>query len=80
MCVMCICAHVCERAHAEAEENIGYLFMSLSCLDTEFLTKPNAHPSFFQLCRIAMKLWASACSLSNAGFRGKNGHDQLFHI
>lgn len=29
------------------EENIGYLSMSLSCLDTEFLTKPNAHPFSF---------------------------------
>lgn len=62
------------------EEDIGYLSMSLSCLDTEFLTEPNAHPFFFQLCIIAMKLWASACPLPNAGFRDKNGHGQLFHI
>lgn len=45
------------------EEDIGYLSMSLSCLDTEFLTKPNSHPFFFQLCGIAVKLWASAYSL-----------------
>lgn len=47
------CMHV-----QRPEEDIGYLSMSVSCLDTEFLTKPNAHPFFSQLCRIAMKLWA----------------------
>lgn len=61
MCVrgQCIaCMHV-----QRPEEDIGYLSLSLSCLDTEFLTKPNAPPFFFQLCKIAVKLWASACSL-----------------